>query len=42
MKKIITISLLLGAFVSLAMSHSGGTDSRGCHVDSKTGIRHCH
>ncbi|WP_227461464.1 YHYH domain-containing protein [Cupriavidus pauculus] len=23
-------------------AHSGGTDSQGCHIDHKTGIRHCH
>ncbi|MCG5263359.1 MULTISPECIES: YHYH domain-containing protein [Burkholderiaceae] len=23
-------------------AHSGGTDSQGCHMDHKTGIRHCH
>ena len=23
-------------------AHSGGTDSNGCHVDHKTGARHCH
>ena len=22
--------------------HSGGTDSMGCHVDSRNGLRHCH
>ncbi|WP_454766469.1 YHYH domain-containing protein [Cupriavidus campinensis] len=26
----------------LAGAHSGGTDAQGCHVDHKTGIRHCH
>ncbi|CAN7590728.1 YHYH domain-containing protein [Acidovorax delafieldii] len=23
-------------------AHSGGTDSQGCHLDHKTGMRHCH
>ncbi|MEG0482800.1 YHYH domain-containing protein [Acinetobacter piscicola] len=23
-------------------AHSGGTDSEGCHKNSKTGERHCH
>ncbi len=40
MKKIIAIALLLGA--GLAFAHSGGTDKDGCHVDHKTGYRHCH
>jgi endonuclease YncB( thermonuclease family) len=31
-------------FLSLptAFSHPGGLDKNGCHVDRKTGIRHCH
>ena len=24
------------------LAHSGGTDSQGCHVESATGLRHCH
>lgn len=24
------------------MAHSGRTDKNGCHVEKKTGIRHCH
>lgn len=24
------------------ISHSGRTDKNGCHVDRKTGKRHCH
>ncbi|MFT3815449.1 MAG: YHYH domain-containing protein [Acidovorax sp.] len=31
------IALILAAF-----AHSGGTDSQGCHVDHRTGVRHCH
>ena len=27
---------------SLDIKHSGGTDSYGCHIESATGIRHCH
>lgn len=27
---------------SFAVAHSGGTDSQGCHIDHKTGVRHCH
>lgn len=40
MKTIIAIALLFAS--SLALAHSGGTDSNGCHVDRKTGARHCH
>lgn len=36
---VLTLSLLASA---AAMAHSGGTDSQGCHVDSRTGTRHCH
>lgn len=27
---------------SIALAHSGGTDSSGCHRQSNTGTRHCH
>lgn len=40
MKKLIITLLLIAATVSFAYAHSGGTDRLGCHVDSKTGIRH--
>lgn len=40
MKTIIAIAIILAA--GFAQAHSGGTDSQGCHVDHKTGIRHCH
>ena len=33
---------ILIASSSFAIAHSGGTDKQGCHVDSRTGIRHCH
>lgn len=33
--------LMLVATVNSA-AHSGRTDKNGCHVDRKTGIRHCH
>ena len=39
-KTIIAIAVLFMS--SLAMAHSGGTDKDGCHVDSKTGYKHCH
>ena len=31
-----------GVAKPLLLAHSGGTDKNGCHVDSKTGYRHCH
>lgn len=40
MKKILVIALLLAS--GLALAHSGGTDSNGCHHDRKTGGYHCH
>ena len=33
---------LLVAGVSVSQAHSGGTDRFGCHIDHKTGLRHCH
>ncbi|WP_349496934.1 YHYH domain-containing protein [Campylobacter hyointestinalis] len=29
-------------FASFLYAHSGGTDSNGCHTNSKTGEYHCH
>lgn len=29
-------------YSSLSFSHSGGTDSYGCHTNHKTGHYHCH
>ena len=40
MKPLIAIALVLAS--ALAMAHSGGTDSDGCHTNHKTGDRHCH
>jgi len=42
MKKIILLALFIGSFATLSVAHSGGTDSRGCHTDHKTGYYHCH
>ncbi|MBY4733474.1 YHYH domain-containing protein (plasmid) [Cupriavidus pauculus] len=40
------ITIILTAVLACASggvwAHSGGTDSQGCHIDHKTGIRHCH
>ncbi len=41
MKKIVFVLFAL-AIAAPVFAHSGGTDSMGCHVDRKTGIRHCH
>ena len=41
MKKLIAL-VFFGVVSVTAVAHSGGTDAYGCHVDSKTGIRHCH
>ena len=37
---VLTTCLLVVPYPSFA--HSGGTDSQGCHVESATGVRHCH
>lgn len=44
MKKLILIAVLIGSVLmgSMALAHSGRTDKNGCHIDRKTGIRHCH
>ncbi|MBD1220474.1 YHYH domain-containing protein [Acinetobacter seifertii] len=36
------IYLLIGLAVTNANAHSGGTNSSGCHTNSKTGQYHCH
>jgi hypothetical protein len=40
--KRLAIVALLALTGSLALAHSGGTDSMGCHVNHKTGLYHCH
>jgi hypothetical protein len=40
MKKIIAAAMLMAS--GLAFAHSGGTDSKGCHTDHRTGVYHCH
>lgn len=42
MRKILVGLTLLVLGVSAAFAHSGGTDSKGCHHDRKTGGYHCH
>ena len=34
--------LVLTVSTSPVYAHSGGTDQNGCHVESSTGIEHCH
>lgn len=40
MKALLIAAALLAS--ATVMAHSGGTDKQGCHVESRTGIRHCH
>jgi len=42
MKKLVLLLAFLAFAPTAVMAHSGGTDRQGCHVDHKTGIRHCH
>jgi hypothetical protein len=42
MKKKLIAVLLLALVSSPAFAHFGGTDSRGCHKDHKTGGYYCH
>jgi len=41
MKKLLLAVVIASSF-GLALAHSGGTDSRGCHHDTRTGTYHCH
>ena len=41
-KIIIAIMITNFLSVNVAYSHGGGLDRFGCHVESATGIRHCH
>ncbi|WP_094030732.1 YHYH domain-containing protein [Pseudomonas guineae] len=38
----IIISAVLAASSATVFAHSGGTDSKGCHRNHKTGDYHCH
>jgi len=40
--KILILALFIIFIPSYSLSHSGGTDSLGCHNNSKTGNYHCH
>lgn len=42
MKKFFVAILVVLGLAGIAMAHSGGTDSKGCHHDTKTGGYHCH
>lgn len=33
---------IVGAISTSAIAHPGRTDTNGCHVEKKTGQRHCH
>lgn len=41
MKKIV-FAVLAVVISTVALAHSGRTDSNGCHHDRKTGGYHCH
>jgi hypothetical protein len=36
------MATLIALAATSAFAHSGGTDSKGCHRDHKTGDYHCH
>jgi len=42
MRKIIFVVFITFSFIGGVLAHSGGTDSAGCHRNSKTGNYHCH
>ncbi len=39
---IIAVALGCAILLPVAHAHSGGTDSKGCHYNRKTGEYHCH
>jgi hypothetical protein len=39
---VLLFALVVTLGPTAALAHSGGTDRYGCHMDHKTGIRHCH
>ncbi|WP_125933025.1 YHYH domain-containing protein [Kiloniella majae] len=41
-QSILAIIAVLALGISAAYSHSGGTDSNGCHNETATGGYHCH
>ena len=41
MKKLLAV-VVISTFASAAFAHSGGTNSDGCHNDTKKGTYHCH
>jgi hypothetical protein len=44
MKKlsVVFMATLISLASASAFAHGGGTDSKGCHTDHKTGGYHCH
>ncbi|WP_439410359.1 YHYH domain-containing protein [Acinetobacter seifertii] len=42
MKRILLICFIGMSFTYAENAHSGGTNSQGCHTNSKTGDYHCH
>lgn len=42
MKKLFVAIAMIIALAGIATAHSGGTDSKGCHYNHKTGVYHCH
>lgn len=42
MIRIVLTAIAFLMFSGVAIAHSGGTDSSGCHNDHKRGGYHCH
>ncbi|WP_155765798.1 MULTISPECIES: YHYH domain-containing protein [Acinetobacter] len=40
--KFFLLICFIGMSFTYANAHSGGTNSQGCHTNSKTGDYHCH
>ena len=43
MKNILLSCAIIALLASnFTFAHSGRTDGKGCHMNKKTGVRHCH
>lgn len=38
----LALCLVASLVQATAWAHGGRTDKKGCHLEKKTGIRHCH
>ena len=41
-RAILLVGVLCSLISGVALGHSGGTNSAGCHTNHATGVYHCH